>query len=161
MRDGISLGHVIAGAAIANAAVNAHAHAQRDNEQRSHEQRGGQAAPQEPMPAPTWNGGVDSVNAGTAGGSASTGAAAATAGGTASGNAAGNASGTVQPAPGTATTSSASTGKDATQARGPSVFGTLASLALLACMIWGVVALVRRSRRKRGAAKPNYSFERN
>ena len=138
-RQGSGLGHVIAGAVIANAAANAAAHAANNAANHGQAHRGGtQPAPQEPMPAPTWNGGVDGVNAGAAG-----------AGTTVS--AGGTASGTVQPAPGTATK----------PARGASVFGTIASLALLACITWGVVALVRRARRKRSAAKPNYSFERN
>ena len=52
--SGGDLGRVIAGAVIANAAANAAAHAA--NNTNSHGQRN-----EAPMPAPSWNGGVDSV----------------------------------------------------------------------------------------------------
>jgi hypothetical protein len=67
-QDG-GLGRVIVGAAIANAAAHAAA-----NAANSHAQRGNGGAPMQPAPqqsAPSWNGGVDSVNAHVApGGSA-------------------------------------------------------------------------------------------
>jgi len=119
-RQGSGLGPIIAGAVIANAAANAHA--QRNSGQAANQQ------PPAPLPPPTWNGGVGSVNAGAAGAAA-------------------------QPVP-----APAQAGPKAAQGGG-TVFGTIVTLALLAALGWGVYKLVKR--RRRGAAKPNYSFERN
>lgn len=119
VRQDNGLGRVIAGAVIANAAANAAAHAANAN-------RGNGGVPMQPAPAPaapSWNGGVDSVNAQV----------------TPPGSAA------AHPAP----------------ARGGSVFGTLAVLAVLALLGWAAYKMIMRARAKRAADKPNYSFERN
>jgi len=57
------LGRVIAGAVIANAAANAAAHAANNHRGSSGNGGNGGEVQPVPMPAPTWNGGVDSVNA--------------------------------------------------------------------------------------------------
>ena len=112
------LGRVIAGAVIANAAANAAAHAANNGAYGRH--GSGQAPAQ---PAPSWNGGVDSVG----GPVATVGTPAA------------------QPA----------------HARGGSVFGTVLVLLVLALAGWIAYKWIMRTRAKREANKPNYSFERN
>jgi len=63
------LGQVIAGAVIANAAANAAAHAANSAANNAHANRGNGGYQQPaPLPEPTWNGGVGSVNTQGAGG---------------------------------------------------------------------------------------------
>lgn len=68
------LGQVIAGAVIANAAANAAAHAANNAANNAHVNRGnggnGSFQQPAPMPEPTWNGGVGSINGQPAGGQA-------------------------------------------------------------------------------------------